>query len=199
MQDELLPTVWIELTTCESISRSSAPQTLALPLDKNVTIKQCVRKHLMSVSSPSEPNTPLIETPPKKNRFNVPYSSYEQPTKTRRRFDMKRSISLISNRVLPTNNPPKSRSPSIQSTKSSKLQPSVDSGAGTGIGIFNGTFESVSEGKGQPQKPAIARGQSDGSGSVTSDSLIRIRPWSANSEPARLIDMENLHGNDSPV
>ncbi len=189
MQNKVLPTVWIELTANESIGR---PQTLSLTLDMNVTIKQCVRKHSLSVCSPSE------TTPSKKNRFNFPYSIYQQPAEVRR-FDVKRSISLISNRMLLTKNPPKSRPPSIQSAKSSQLRLSVDSCTGTGTnGIFSGSSETSSEGKSQ-EKPTIARGQSVGSGSVASDSLIKIRPWSTCSEPAQLIDMENLHGNGSPV
>ena len=189
MQNKVLPTVWIELTVNESISRPM--QTLSLTPDKNVTIKQCVRN--LSVCSPSE------TTPSKKNIFNFPYSVYQQPAEVRR-FDVKRSISLISNRMLLTKNPPKSRPPSIQSAKSSQLRQSVDSctSAGTSC-MFSGSSEASSEGKSQEKTPTIARGQSVGSGSVASDSLIKIRPWSTCSEPAQLIDMENLHGNGSPV
>lgn len=102
IQSKTVPTYWIELIAQENVNACPSP-TFAIPLDTNVTIKQCVRRPTLSPFSRTECSLSIS-----KKNLKVPSSE-----EMRARFSANRSISLAATLAPPTNAPQRSRTSSL--------------------------------------------------------------------------------------
>lgn len=163
-------TCWIELTKEETLSRAQTPQNLNLSLNRNITIKQCVRKH--TISSPMD-----IKTIASARGGEFPTDRKQANSK----YTRDRSISLTGNQKMLSVEIPlqRSRTPSLSPNRC-KISPFIlrrDSGLSSGYSEQEGDVA-----------PRVQSARS----SIASTTTIHVRPWSACSEPAQLINTEAL-------
>ncbi len=171
MQGKCVPTYWIELIAQENVSVCPSP-TLAIPLDRNVTIKQCIRRPTISPFSKTE--NPLITISHEKNYLKLPNKKEIQS-----RYNLNRSISLTADYQTKVQRR-RSRMSFSHGVSPSNVQlcmEASDSSDSDSDIIIGNKFALDS-----PTRPKLARTQSARVSIAETARLIHVRPWTADYE-----------------
>ncbi len=161
---------------------------MALPLDKDVTIKQCVRRPTISPFTRTE--NPLALS--KKNSVPPPSGN-----EMRSRFASARSISLASHLIVPNNHPRLSRTFSLNHGVSpSNVQVRIDSEFPSDLSdseIEDDNDIVIRNMRTEEESVTVPRAQSAAVRNTNAAKIIQVRPWTACSDPPQLLNPKYDH------